>query len=451
MNGMVWLSNYLSDNLGLIINIESRFDFYLIHVKDSKAKLRIKKFLTCFNQSDSDIPHSWWYAKEEGWVEPLGLPLPAPGASSLPKPLITKYNQDIEIRYDVLGLFFWVLTRSEENWRTDVDDLGRFPARHSHAYKNQYLLRPFIDEWMNILSQVLKMHFGNCSSKSFPFRVALTHDVDSPSRYAFAPLPIFIYRLLKDNNKQLLNKLLIVNERINGSIQMLDSDPNNSFDWIMSQSEAHGFVNNFFFMAGRKSKMESEYEITDCRILELIKRISARGHQIGVHPSLGTSRNIELMRSEINTYKQACSLAGVKLKSVESRMHYLRFISTETYSMLADCGINTDSSMGYADHVGFRCGTSRPFKFFSLRGDCVQDIVVQPLIAMHWSMVNPRYMNLTQLQASSILREMALKIKKIGGVFSYLIHNDELVKPESKNQYSRLVEFLANLSSYHSC
>lgn len=445
-NGLIWLEGYLTSNFGIKIHIKRQLAYYVIGVENFTTKLYVSQKRCRFLESESQIAHSWWSASEEGWIEPLGLPIPAPGVGSLPKPLILKKHQVVEIKYDILGLLFWTLTRSEEFLRNDLDELSRFPAGRSHAYINKYLSRPFIDEWLNIVGQIFERYFGVSNLRQFRFQVAITHDVDSPSRYAFAPFPKLIYRLLKDKRLNLTSIPKILHGRIAKSVEMSDLDPNNTFRWIMNQSSRYGFKNKFFFMAGRKSKNESEYDICDPRILGLIKTIYSSGHEIGVHPSFNTSKSAAQLFSEIKNFKTACLIAETNLISVDSRMHYLRFISSSTYEMLANCGVDTDASMGYADHVGFRCGTSRPFNFFSLQNDRALKIIVHPLIAMHWSMVNPRYMKMSAFEASNKLRSLAFCVKQVGGTFSYLIHNDELADQRDQNEYKNLIQFLSSIA-----
>lgn len=48
-----------------------------------------------------------------------------------------------------------MLTRQEEVVRTDLDEHGRFQVISSHAYKQGYLERPIIDEWLEILGRLI--------------------------------------------------------------------------------------------------------------------------------------------------------------------------------------------------------------------------------------------------------------------------------------------------------
>ncbi len=81
-----------------------------------------------------------------------------------------------------------MLTRLEEVRRTDLDSHQRFPATSSHAYRHGYLERPIVDEWLNVLGQVIQRVWSSIELKQHEFSIKVSHDVDIPSRYAFQNL-----------------------------------------------------------------------------------------------------------------------------------------------------------------------------------------------------------------------------------------------------------------------
>src|SRR5690606_27535596 len=89
------------------------------------------------------------------------------------------------IHYDILGLTYWMLTRLEEVGRIDLDNHQRFPATSSHAYQHGYLERPIVDEWLNILGQIVQRIWPQLKLKEHRFSIKVSHDVDVPSRYGF--------------------------------------------------------------------------------------------------------------------------------------------------------------------------------------------------------------------------------------------------------------------------
>ena len=53
----------------------------------------------------------------------------------------------------------------------------------------------------------------------------------------------------------------------------------------------------------------------------------------------------------------------ITLEKYYVRQHYLRW-SIKTPVIQNKFGFNNDSSVGYADYVGFRCGTSHEYSMF---------------------------------------------------------------------------------------
>ena len=62
---------------------------------------------------------------------------------------LIKDNQIIKIDFDIFGLMYWMLNRSEEiNISEDfLDEHLRFPYKLSHSYKFNFIDKPIIDEW----------------------------------------------------------------------------------------------------------------------------------------------------------------------------------------------------------------------------------------------------------------------------------------------------------------
>ena len=115
----------------------------------------------------------------------IGSPLPAPGVACLPSPLIKRTSNGNHVDYDILGLASWILSRSEEVGRSDLDQHGRFPATSSHAFKYGYLGRPVVDEWLCILGQVIERTWPGIELKRHCFDIKLSHDVDSQTAMDF--------------------------------------------------------------------------------------------------------------------------------------------------------------------------------------------------------------------------------------------------------------------------
>ena len=66
----------------------------------------------------------------------------------------------------------------------------------SHAYINGYLDRPIVDEWFDILGQVIQRKFLGLKLASNKFSMQVSHDVDRPSRYGFINTKNLVRRMI---------------------------------------------------------------------------------------------------------------------------------------------------------------------------------------------------------------------------------------------------------------
>lgn len=393
----------------------------------------------CFLEYHSNQPFTRWDAVAESWTSVLGDPLPAPGFASLPRPLIEKDTNGYVVHYDVLGLVYWMLARVEEIGRTDLDNHGRFPATSSHAYKHGYLGRPVVDEWLDMLGQVIQRQWPALELRKHRFRVELSHDVDRPSRYLFGSLSSAMRSAFGDVvlRGDLLSPLRALWLRCSSPDALHPADPYNSFDWLMDFSEQHNLRSTFYFMAGSSNpQFDAKYEIGHSAIRELLRRIHERGHHIGLHPSYECYRDPEQIRREANALWRVCEEESIRQDEWGARMHYLRWSCPETPRALEAAGLSHDSTLGYADHIGFRCGTSFSYPFFDVEGGGALSIPIQPLTVMDCSVYSPQYMKLNSInEAEDRLCSVIKGSKTVHGAFSLLWHNSEFLQKAKKKLY----------------
>ena len=108
----------------------------------------------------------------------------APGLENNTKKLYLKKNDQIHFNYDVIGLIYCILSRSEEVNAPDqiLDNHNRFSVTLSHAYLHKYLDEPIVDQWINILRDFIKYFFPRLELTKNNFSFVITHDVDRPSK-----------------------------------------------------------------------------------------------------------------------------------------------------------------------------------------------------------------------------------------------------------------------------
>ena len=436
-----WLETILAERFG--------HSFYLLRVAgglrlqltSSDGAILFDTLFDSLTEAASDQPCTQWNAGDEGWVSILGESLlPAPGAAQLSSPLIEKRVTDYVVHYDILGLTHWMLARVEEISRTDLDKHQRFPATSSHALKHGYLERPIVDEWLHILGQVIQRQWPDVELVKHRFQMRVSHDVDRPSRYGFASLKNLTRRMVGDlvrgNFASGLNGPLV---RLNTKSRLHSADSYNTFDWIMDQSEEHGLTSAFYFICGHTSAKDGEYPIEHPAIRDLLRRIYTRGHEIGLHPSYNSYDTPDQLKREAEILKVVCAEEGIKQNDWGGRMHYLRWRHPETLRAWADAAMSYDSTLGYADHAGFRCGTCFEYSGYDPIKAEVLHVRVRPLIAMEASVLSKAYMSCNHSDALKVFHDLKNKSQKIDGQFTLLWHNSEFGLESQRNLFKQVI------------
>jgi len=437
-----WLSIILSERYGYSLNLLRVSNVINLYIDGSDRFIVFDTFSTCFYKSGVNIPFTYWCAEHEAFTSIYNDKIPSPGVSQLPYPLVEAIQDNYFIHYDILGLIYWVLSRKEEIDSSDLDRHDRFLASSSHAFIHGYLERPIIDEWLYILGQIIKKQWPSFKLKKHAFTIKLSHDVDVPSRYAFSSSYNFVKRMLGDlvrgNYKSALTAPYV---RLFSRKQLLDIDPFNTFDWIMDQSDHHNLISSFYFIAGRSSKYNPDYNIRHPAIKNLMLHINSRGHEIGLHPSYDCYNDFEKFYKEANQLLSVCKELNIYQSNWGGRMHYLRWRQPHTLRAWDYVGAAYDASMTFPDHIGFRCGTCFDYPAFDAELDLMLNTRVRPLLVMERTVFDSSYMGLNNSD-DAFNRIVRLKhlTRKIGGTFSMLWHNcDFATNPISKSLYLRIL------------
>ena len=100
-----------------------------------------------------------------------------------------------------------------------------------------------------------------------------------------------------------------------------------------------------------------------------------------------------------------------------------------------------DSTLGYADRPGFRCGICYEFNVFNILTREKLNLKEKPLIVMECSLFEDRYLNLSYDDSYNKVISLMNTVKKYNGEFVLLWHNDRLANNEQRNLYKRILEY----------
>lgn len=442
-NALRWLELVLCERFGHEFTLAEKESCLVMTFVKSNGQIVFDNLDAAFHISRSDFPCQYWNAESEGYTASIEAQLPVPGTQTLPSPLIIYSAKGAKVHYDILGLAYWMLTRMEEIGRKDLDNHHRFPATSSHASEHDYLERPIVDEWLDILAQVMQRVWPQLELKKHIFEVKVSHDVDGPARYAFQNYGR-LFRTMggdvlvrKDFKSALMGPWIWLNSKR----EIHPRDPANTFDWLMEQSEQNGLISAFYFICGRTdSAKDALYDPEMPQIRALMRKIHSRGHEIGLHPSYSTFKKPEEIRREAERLQNVCREEGITQDTWGGRMHFLRWDPSITLKAWSDAGMAYDSTLSYADRPGFRCGTCFEYPAFDVVTDQALTLRIRPLVAMDCTVISERYLGLGSTEAAfQKFNDLKNKCRAVGGVFTLLWHNSFFNAVEDFSIYRRLL------------
>lgn len=321
-------------------------------------------------------------------------------------------NNHIDCGIDVFSSIFFMLTRWEESVVTNRDKHNRFIGKESIAFKAGFLHRPIVNEYIEMVWNMLLFLGFKEKRKERRFEIVPTHDVD---------MPYMKDRFLKIS-KDIIKRIL---SRNNESIPLLFhyyfKDPYNTFNFLMKVSEGLGVKSHFYLMSSDMniSEYKNSPYITS-RYQRILNGIRKRGHILGFHPGYFSVCNEECWRKEKENVGKYFGIVPD-----EGRQHYLKFNIPQTFSFWENNGMRLDSTLSYHDVEGFRCGTGDVFPVFNFLEKKEYNLKERPLIIMDCTLVD--YQSYPIEKIPDILNYYISASRKYKMPLTLLFHNSYFV------------------------
>jgi len=365
------ISCLLDEFIGLTYQMSVLEDTSHVVIRCNEHSLVIENhFFDLEDRLTYNLPHN----VVKGDIDVGGEVFPIVGIYGEPRYTVDQSNHRLAV--DIISSTFFMLSRWEEHYCTERDIHGRFPARSSLAKRYDFIDRPIVNEYVELLWAILQQMGIKQERKSRDFALVPTHDVDKPFLFQGwrRSLRYFAGSIKRGRIGELIR---YCQYRLRGD------DPFDTYDRLMDLAERENSKAHFFFLQKGVSKHDENHDIEHPKVKKLAQRISERGHYIGFHPSYLAVENEQLFRREKEHLEDTF---GIEVQS--GRHHFLRCEVPTTWRMWHDAGIKWDSTMGYADHAGFRCGVCYPFPVFDIVERKQLDLIERPLIGMEWSFVH---------------------------------------------------------------
>lgn len=275
---------------------------------------------------------------------------------------------------------FFMLSRWEEYVIKETDYLERFPAAASIAFRNDFLHRPVVNEWIGMLKNMIGRLIPGFVFKNLqPFELIFTHDID------LLNAPTTIKEFAKDILKRKRPDAFV--KRLNYLFK--GNNPYDVFDYFMDVSEKNNTRSRFYFMTGHNVPGRDGEPYNETEFYQrILKHIRERGHVLGFHPSLLTYDDSQMFKKEKGQLEH-----DINAKVTEGRQHALRFKLPSTWNLWEEHGMELDSTLGYSAKEGFRCGTGCTFSVFDVVNRKRLKLKEMPLVIMDTTLNVNRKLN----------------------------------------------------------
>ena len=319
-------------------------------------------------------------------------------------------NNHNTLHFDIFSAIFFMLSRYEEYNNKAKDGFGRFPAKESVAYKNNFLHLPIVDIWLTQFFNRFTIHHSPFTIHK-KTTVSFTYDVDVAYAYKGRELTRQAGSALKDIVRINPRNLALRTAVLSGYLE----DPFDTYKYIRQESINPIF---FFLLSERKTKYDRNINPKKKVLIDVIKKVEA-WCPVGIHPSFYSSEKERKLSSEKKILE---SIVGHPV--TKSRQHYLKFTVPQTYRQLIENGITEDYSMSFAETPGFRAGTCTPFYFFDVEKNKATVLQLVPACLMESTFRDDIIIPVKE--ALPIFIQYFEEVNKVAGHFISIWHNDTL-------------------------
>jgi hypothetical protein len=305
---------------------------------------------------------------------------------------------------DIVAATFFVTSGYEETIIPDRDHAGRFPANRSLRWPG-LIKRPLVDEWAQSMSKSFKFESHRINSR---FAIALSHDIDSLNK---GTLEALYDRLIRHPDRHTLSAIWrIITEHLRRG------DLYDNLHDLVKNEKARDVRSTFYMLKKTGYSEDANYEWNEPSVLNWMRDIVAEKWEIGLHGSFFSLTDKAFLVQEKRELEQ---VLGHSVRG--GRQHFLRFTIPDSWTTQSDAGFFYDTTLGYADAIGFRNGLARPFQPFDVQTRKRLTIWEMPLVIMDATL--KQYLGLSAEKAYSQSTEILQSVRQVNGMVAVLWHN----------------------------
>jgi peptidoglycan/xylan/chitin deacetylase (PgdA/CDA1 family) len=350
--------------------------------------------------------------------------------------------------FDLVASAFVLLACWDERTTAARDKFGRLPYDASVFAANPSLRidDPAVDRYVELLREALAPRLAELGLERLPsqgwvwgearpadtrFAVALTHDLDNLWRWTrrgFAAAGYRTARAVRRGDGAAARRE--IGDGADWLVRHLPrrTDPFWTFPLILDGEDARGVSSTFFVIARHTHKQDgNQPETYRRRIPEALDLVRAAGREVGLHGNDADRLGVGPLVGDRDDLQRR---AGGDVTGI--RYHYLRALYHETLPYLEAAGFGYDTSLAFAEHEGYRCGCSFPFRPYALAGERPLDLIELPLAVMDGTLQEEHYRALAAPDAEHAAAAVLARALRSGGAVSLLWHNNRFDRRVSR-------------------
>ena len=325
-----------------------------------------------------------------------------------------------ELPFDLFAATFFLLSRYEEHLDFFPDEHDRFTARESVLAQHELLNEPLVNQWALKLKEILLAHHPHLVFQPRKFEYRSTIDIDQAWKFRNKGLKRNIAGFFRD-----LIQGKWENARDRWPVLFgLRPDPFFNYTWQNEAHQKHGIPVDYFILLGDLGPWDKNIAWNHPHFVQLLRELDAKpNYTLGIHPSYYSNEAEQQVKKEISRLEE-----HLEREITTSRQHFLMHRFPGTYDQLIAMGIREEHSMGYSTHTGFRAGIAAPFPYFDLNANKSTDLILVPFCLMDITPLH--YLEMSVSESVQMMEGLMEKVKKVGGCFVSLWHNESLSETE---------------------
>ena len=339
------------------------------------------------------------------------------------EPVISRSQFDFVCRFDLIATCFYILTLEQERRTNKRDEYGRFQQVHCPLDNSIYDF-PVIDRIARVIRALLSSRLSgkmNALSGIWPdkkrFAVALSHDVDRIRTWTFRKARRTLAPVIRTRPWSGLFYSA-------GYMFHLFVCPENwlfNFKTITQMEKKFSAASTFFFVQQRRTRIDPGYSLYSTRLRRGISIVKKAGSAIGLHGTITAGRNAGQLQEEREGLEKAIgrTVSGC-------RQHYLIFDPDKTWAAMQKAGFRFDSTLGFADAAGYRCGTGFPFHPWDPQEQKEMKLLEIPLVLMDTVLFLESKQGLTAANSRPLVYRLLDETRDNAACLTVNWHNSDL-------------------------